>query len=273
MTNLIFISFLILFKSFFLLKIIKILALYSFALIFSYLVLTFYFFKKHKRLVPSFNYFSKSKINDILSMGGSFFIVQIAVISIFSVDNYIILQLLGSEQVSVFNVVFKLFSIFTIVFGIIVFPFWTAFTEANEKNDVQWMRATMKKLNLLFLMFILCIATSLFAYQPILDMWMPVNNRIVPSFNLVIALSIFVIISTWNNIYSIFLNGVGIVKIQVRTAIIGALLNVPLAVFFIKFMDLGLEGIAIAMCVSLSLFSFWGPIVTYRFLRNKVIER
>lgn len=270
MTNLIFISFLILFKTFFLSNIIKIIFIYCVALLLSHLVLTFYFFKKHKCVVPSFSYFSRSKIKDVLSLGGSFFIIQVAVLLIFTVDNYIILQLLGTEQVSIYNIVFKLFSIFTLAFGIIISPLWSAFTEANEKNDVHWMKATIKKLNLLFLIIIVGLVVLLFVYQPILDIWMPSNSRIVPPFNLIIALSIFVVISIWNNIYAFFLNGVGIVKVQVRTATIGALLNVPLAIFFVKYIDLGLAGIVIAMCVSLCLFSFFGPITTYRFLRNKI---
>lgn len=269
MTNLIFISFLILFKSFFLSNIIKIIFIYCVALLLSHLILTFYFFKKNKAVVPRFIHFSKSKIKDVLSLGGSFFIIQIAVLLIFTVDNYIILQLLGTEQVSVYNVVFKLFSIFTLAFGIIISPLWSAFTEANEKNDFHWMKTTIKKLNLMFLVVILGLIVFLFIYQPILDIWMPTNSRIVPPFNLIIALSIFIIISVWNNIYAFFLNGVGIVKMQVRVAIVGALLNVPLAVFFVKYMGLGLAGVVIAMIISLSLFSFFGPLVTYRFLKNK----
>jgi O-antigen/teichoic acid export membrane protein len=101
LTNLVFILFLIIFKTFFLSNIIKIVFIYCIALIVSHLVFTFYFFTKHKNVLPNFNYFSRSKIKDILSLGGSFFIIQMAVLLIFTVDNYIILQLLGTEQVAI----------------------------------------------------------------------------------------------------------------------------------------------------------------------------
>lgn len=270
MTNIIFIAFLITFKSFFLSNIIKIIFIYCIALLLSHLILTFYFFKKNKSVLPSFKYFSASKIKDVLSLGGSFFIIQIAVLLIFTVDNYIILQLLGTDQVSVYNIVFKLFSVFTLSFGIIISPLWSAFTEANEKNDVHWMKSIIKKLNLLFLVVILGLILMLYVYQPILDFWLPANSRIVPPFSLIVALSIFIIISVWNNIYAFFLNGVGIVKIQVNTAIIGAILNVPLALVLVKYMGLGLAGVVISMCISLSLFSFFGPLATYKFFRNKI---
>jgi O-antigen/teichoic acid export membrane protein len=213
-------------------------------------------------------YFSKDKIKSILSLGGSFFVIQIAVLLIFTVDNYIILQTLGTKQVSIYNIVFKLFSIFTIGFGIIISPMWSAFTEANEKNDLVWMKAAIKKLNLIFLAIILGLSIMLFIYQDILDLWLPVNNRIVPPFNLIFAFFLFISISIWNNIYAFFLNGLGIVKLQMVTAIIGAFLNIPLALYFIKGLNLGLSGVVYSMCISLVLFSILGPIITYNYLKK-----
>jgi O-antigen/teichoic acid export membrane protein len=234
----------------------------------SHLIFTFLFFKKHKEVTPNLKSFSKTKIKDILSLGGSFFVIQIAFLLIFTVDNYIILQLLGTEQVSIYNIVFKLFSIFTVGFGIIIAPLWSAFTEANAKKDFVWMKATIKKLNLLFLVVVLGLVIMLFVYQQILDIWLPINDRIVPPLNLIIALSMFVFISIWNNIYSFFLNGVGIVKMQLRTAMIGASINVPLAIFLVKYVELGLAGVVYSMCASLIIFAFLGPVVTYKFFKN-----
>lgn len=272
LTNLFFILSLIFFKSFFSSNIIKIVFIYCVSLILSHLLFTFYFFKLHKEVTPSFNYFSRSKIKDILSLGGSFFVIQIAVLLIFTVDNYIILQLLGTEQVSIYNIVFKLFSIFTVAFGIIIAPMWSAFTEANEKNDFVWMKETIKKLNLIFLVVILGTIVMLVIYQDILDIWLPANNQITPPFNLIIAFSLFVAISIWNNIYSFFLNGIGMVKMQMITAVFGALINVPLAIFFVKNLSLGLVGVVYAMCISLILFSILAPFATYNFFKKNSNE-
>lgn len=266
--NFFFILFLISFRAFFMTSLIKIVCIYFFVLIFSHLLFTVFFFKKNRNVIPSLKYFSKDKIKSILSLGGSFFVIQIAVLLIFTVDNYIILQTLGTEQVSTYNIVFKLFSIFTIGFGIIISPMWSAFTEANEKNDLIWMKAAIKKLNLIFLVIILGLLIMLFIYQDILDLWLPVNNRIVPPFNLIFAFFLFISISIWNNIYAFFLNGLGIVKLQMVTAIIGAIINIPLALYFIKGLNLGLSGVVYSMCISLVLFSILGPIITYNYLKK-----
>ena len=155
LTNFLFLLSLNLYKDFFVSSIIKMVFLYCTCLILGHVILTGVFFRKHYYVIPSFTYFSKTKVKDILTLGGSFFVIQIAVVLIFTFDNFLILQLLGAEQVSVYNVVFKLFSIFTVGFGIVVSPLWSAFTEANMKNDFIWMKKTLNKLNGLFLMVFL----------------------------------------------------------------------------------------------------------------------
>ena len=272
LTNVLFLCVLFFYKTFYYGNLVKIVSLFCACLIISNTIITVYFFIKNRELTPSFKDYSKSKIKDILTLGGNFFIIQIAVLLIFTVDNFVVLQLFGTEQVSIYNIVFKLFSVFTIGFGIIISPLWSAFTEAKEKSDFVWMKTTLTKLNKLMLIVILGLLTMLFAYQQILDFWLPSAQRIRPDFSLILAFSLFILISTWNNIYSYFLNGMGIVKMQVKTAVIGALINVPLAVFFGKVLNFGLPGVVLAMCVSLFIFSVLGPMETYKFLKRQTNE-
>jgi O-antigen/teichoic acid export membrane protein len=268
LTNIFFLSFLFFYKTYFISNIVKIVFIYSLSSVISNLLFTFYFFAKNNDFIPHHRFFSRSKIKDVLTLGVSFFVIQIAGLFIYATDNYVILQLLGSKQVSVYNIAFKLFSIYTVLLSIVIAPLWSAFTEANEKNDYVWMKATINKLNILFLAIVLCLVGMLEVYQPILDFWLPTSNRIIPSYDLLIALSVFVAISIWNNIYAFCLNGLGIVKMQVRTSILGALVNIPLAIFFVNYLDLGLSGVVYAMCLSLILFSILGPIATFKYLRK-----
>jgi O-antigen/teichoic acid export membrane protein len=264
-------SILVLYREFFIADIINMVFVYGICSILGHLILSVYFFKIHHYVTPRFIYFSRSKVKEILSLGGSFFVIQIAVVLIFTCDNFIILQLLGTEQVSVYNIVFKLFSIFTVGFGVVMTPLWSAFTEANMKNDLSWMRKTLINLNILFLFVLLGLVIMLVEYQRILDVWLPASHRVEPSFDLVLALAIFVAISIWNNIYSFFLNGLGIVKMQMRTSVLGAFLNIPLAIYFVKELNLGLQGVVYSMCISLIMFSFLAPIVTYKFFEKSRI--
>lgn len=272
LSNILFVALLFIFKSILVSNLLRIISVYSIALIVSYIILTIHFFYNNKNVIPSINDYSKSKIKDIISLGWNFFIIQIAVLLIFTFDNFLILHLLGSSEVSIYNVAFKLFSILPVAFTIIMAPFWSAFTEANVKSDIEWMRSSIKKLNYSIVIAAICSLILLSSYQIVLDIWMPSNNRIVPPFSLMLILSFFVLISIWNNIYSFFLNGIGIVKVQVQTSIVGGLINIPLAIFLVKYCQLGLAGIVISMCLSLLIFSYFGPRATFRYLNRKEIK-
>jgi O-antigen/teichoic acid export membrane protein len=245
---------------------------YCSSLILSNILVTIFFFAKNRALIPQRHFFSKDKIIDILSLGGNFFIIQIAVLLIFTTDNFLILQLLGPKEVTVYNVVFKLFSTFNIVFGILISPIWSAFTEAYEKKDFVWIKSTLRRLKLVFVIILLGLIFMFFIYQDIINFWLPRNERIYPPFSLIVSLALFVAISVWNNIYSYFLNGVGEVIMQRKTAIIGAIVNIPLAIILVKYLDLGLTGIVYSMCACLFIFSIVGPIETFRFINKNNVK-
>ncbi len=234
---------------------------YGLSMVFSNLVLIFYFFKKHKQLIPSKTYIDLSKIREIASLGIKFFIIQMAVLIIFATDNMIITQVLGPEQVTPYNVVFKLFSIITIVHGIIVAPLWSAYTDAYAKGDIKWIRNTLKQLNLLMIPVIICVLILIIFARKIINIW--VGPQIKFPFLLVVFMGIYTVISVWNNIYAYFVNGIGKIEPQLYSAIIAGLINIPLSVYFAKSLALGISGVILGTIVSLSLFAVIGPIQTY----------
>jgi O-antigen/teichoic acid export membrane protein len=144
---------------------------YGLSMVLSNLVLIFYFFKKHSTVIPSKKYIDLSKIKEIASLGVKFFIIQMAVLVIFATDNMIITQVLGPEQVTPYNVVFKLFSIITIGHGIIVAPLWSAYTEAYAKGDIKWIRNTLKKLNMLMIPIIIFVLILIIFARDIINIW------------------------------------------------------------------------------------------------------
>ena len=59
---------------------------------------------------------------------------------LFSTDNFIISKLFGPEEVVPYNIAFKYFSIITMVYSILLTPYWSSFTEAYTKNDFVWIK-------------------------------------------------------------------------------------------------------------------------------------
>jgi Na+-driven multidrug efflux pump len=82
-------------------------------------------------------------------------------------------------------------------------------------------------------------------------------------------MAIFIIISIWNNNYALFVNGIGKIKLQMYTAIIAGIINIPISVYFAKSLHYGSGGVILGTVVSLSIFAIVGPIQTYFLLKDK----
>ena len=107
------------------------------------LVASLWFFNtSYKIYSPTIKLVNFRYAKGIMSLGTKFFVIQIAAIVIYQTTNVIIAQVSGPEDVTVYNIAFKYFSIVTMVFAIIITPFWSAFTEAKSTNDYLWMKKT-----------------------------------------------------------------------------------------------------------------------------------
>lgn len=241
---------------------------YGLSTVLSSLLLTYYFYKKHKEVIPSIKYIDLNKIKEIASLGVKFFIIQMAVLVIFATDNMIITQVLGPAQVTPYNVVFKLFSIITIMHGIILTPLWSAYTEAYAKGDIEWIRNTLKKLNMLMIPIIIAVLVLIIFARDIINIWVGPNIKF--PYLLVVFMGIYAVISAWSAVYAIFVNGIGRIKPQMYSAILAGLANIPLSIYFAKYLGMGISGVILGTIVSLSLFAVIGPIQTRYILKEKL---
>ena len=163
-------------------------------------------------------------------LGINFFILQIAVIIIFSTDNMIITQVLGPAAVTPYNISFKYFSIPIMIFSIVVTPFWSAYTDAHAKGDLVWIKKSINRLSQTWILIFAMVIVMLLASQDFYKFW--VGNDLQIPILLSILMGIFAIISTWNNIFAAFLNGLGKIKLQIYYSLFGMIINIPLSVFF-----------------------------------------
>lgn len=214
----------------------------------------FFFFGEFKAIAPSPFYIRMEYFKDLINLGVKFFIIGLTGLVIFSTDNMIIIQLYGPSEVPAYNIAHKFFGIVTTAFSIISLPFWSAYTEAYVKEDMNWILSTNKSL---IKVWVLCFAGSLFMLvisEPFYNLWVP---EIDVPFQLSLFMLIYVVILAWGNIFVMFINGVGKVKLQLVTSVVGALLNIPLSIFFAKYCGLGTAGVILASTISIG----YGPIL------------
>jgi O-antigen/teichoic acid export membrane protein len=178
---------------------------------------------------PSLKMVRFSMIGNIFNIGVKFFMLQIAGLLLYESSNIIIAHLFGPSNVTTYNIAFKYFSVIPMVFTIIMLPFWSAFTKAWVEKDITWIKNTIRKLQFLWLGLAMTAIIMLTVSDYVYRIW--VGKNIVVPISLSAAIAAYVIVNSWNAIYSQFLNGVGKVKLQLYYGIGGALLNVPLAVY------------------------------------------
>lgn len=153
------------------------------------------------------------------------------------------------------------------IFSIVVTPFWSAYTDAHAKGDLVWIKKSINRLSQTWILIFAMVIVMLLASQDFYKFW--VGNDLQIPILLSILMGIFAIISTWNNIFAAFLNGLGKIKLQIYYSLFGMIINIPLSVFFAKSMNLGSSGVILATCICLSFGAILAPLQYYKLVNNK----
>jgi O-antigen/teichoic acid export membrane protein len=220
---------------------------------------------KYKQYAPSVKFVKFHYARDLMNLGIKFFIIQMSAVILYQTSNIIISHLFGPEQVTPYNIAYKYFGIITMAFSMIMVPLWSAYTEAWIKKDISWIKNTIKKLILIWVLIattvIIMFISSTFIYR----MWVGKEIKVPISVSAVMAA--YVIINAWCGIFSQFLNGVGKIKLQLYSGIFGALINIPLAIMLAK--HLGIYGVILSTVLLGTVSAIWSPIQYMKIINNK----
>jgi O-antigen/teichoic acid export membrane protein len=230
------------------------------------LLFTFFYFRKRKQLMPSLKYFSKQKVNDLMGLSLAFFIIQLCMIVIFTTDNLIITKFIGPKEVTNYDIVYKLFQVVITLSVIMLDPFWALYTDAYQKKDFTWIKKTIIRLNKLFVVFVFLVLTLYFISKPLIKFWIQRELQI-PN-NLLVFMAIFVLIRVYGIIYMNFLNAIGKVTLQMYLYILGAIINIPLSIYFVEYFHLGSSGVILGTIFSILGLSIILPIQTFKILKE-----
>lgn len=236
--------------------------------VFLLLIGSFLFYKSIlKQYQPSFSLIDFKLSHLLFSKGIQFFIIQIALMLMFTSNNLIISQLFGPEQVTPFSIINKYFSIPLMGFGIIIIPFWASFADAYFKNDVQWVKNMVKKLIYIWLALAVSLIIMVLILPFVLDIW--IKRKLEYNQALVWYTSLFILISCWNSIFYNFINAVDKIRVQFLGAIVLVIINVPLSIFLCKYCKMGVEGIMLSSCICLLPGSILSPYQYFLIINNK----
>jgi len=239
---------------------------YGISMVVANLILSLWFYAKHRELRPKPS-FDRRNINPLLSVGLQFFVIQCAVLVIFTTDKILIAQFFSPTHVTQYDVVFKLFSIVSILHGLVTAPLWSSYTEAYHRGEMLWISSAIRKQLKILINIVLATALVCVASKYIIFMWL--GEEIEVSNWLILSMGLFVVISTWNNVFAYVLNGIGEIKVQLITAVIAMFIHIPISFVLVKILHFGMHGIILATCLSLSIFAVAGPIHVRSILRGQ----
>lgn len=192
--------------------------------------------KKYGDLRPSFRDLTLNHAKLVLSLGGVFFIVQIAYMVIMSTNEFIIARFSGNEYVVEYQIYHRIFMLGSSIIALALTPIWSAITMAISEKDYEWISSIYKKMKI-----IAVIGTAIeFFIIPFLqfgvDLWLG-EESIDTSWHSALAFACLGSLLLFNNTFSSVANGFGKLKPQLLCFGIGAILKIPLSWILVSILD------------------------------------
>lgn len=209
----------------------------------------FFFKGSFKKYRPSFSTIKFSYAKGLFNLGVIFFIIQAAGIIQYETANIIIARNFGTLEVTSYNIVYKYFGVLNMIFMIFITPFWSASTEAFQKNDIQWIKNGIRKYNQLNIGMFLVGCLMLIFSELMYRLWLG-EGKVTISFSLSLWGFLFFNVSMFASKYVNFLNGINALRIQFWATLFSPLIYIVIALVLIRYYNMGVYSLFIASIIA-----------------------
>jgi len=225
----------------------------------------FFFFVQRRDLLPDLRYVSSKGMKLILHGGMLFFVLQLTVSIAFASDNLIIAKVINAEAVAQYSVISKLFEGFVMIIGLAFAPLWPAYGEAKARGDRSWIKSTLIRSMTLTSLIAIGTALSIIAFhKEIFAFWVGAEHSF--PFSLVACYALWMVLKTLGATYSMFLNGMSVLRFQLILSVIFMFVSVAAKYFFT--VEFGMIGLIFGLILSY-LFVTAIPCALYT---NRILE-
>jgi O-antigen/teichoic acid export membrane protein len=168
-------------------------------------------------LRPGLRYVTRPAVKELLSTGVAFLVLQIAVAGVLYSDTFIIAYKLGAAMVAEYAVPERLFSIVSVLLATAMGPLWPAYREAIVRGDLPWVTRTLRRslalaVGLSFLASLFLVLAGPWLMMHWVGAAVPANGP------LLMMLGLWKILESAGLALAMFLNGAGVLRLQVVTA-------------------------------------------------------
>ena len=212
------------------------------------------FSRSLRESIPNIRCFQREIAQKILSLGGGFFAIQIALLVITVTNEFVITRLYGADKVVEYQVYNKVFYTVVTLFSLITNPVWSSITVAYCERRISWIDKTYKyMLGLAGLASIFAIALALML-QPIVDLWLR-DQAMRIDLHKSMAFVLYSVVLMFCYAESSIANGMSKLKHQMRCYIFAACVKFPLCYLFYRTLS-GWETIVLANGLALLPYVF-----------------
>lgn len=222
-------------------------------------------FTSFKVYAPHISHVRKHLVKDIMNVGVQFFVIYICMMVIFQVINIVISRELGPDSVTEYNIAHKYFNIAYSVMIIILSPFWSAFTDAYNKKDFEWMKKVKRLLERIWLFEVFVVILMILIAPWFYRIW--IGDSVSIDASLTIGMAFFLLVQSIGAVYMHMINGIGKIRVQLIVYVIFALVSLPLMLYSCR--TYGLFGILIAPTIVYTIQAVLGRIQIDKILSDK----
>lgn len=238
--------------------------IYGASMILVNLVASIIVFAKRKDVRPSFGKIEMKSGLDTSGLGIQFFIIQICALVLFTTDNLIISRLYGASDVTPYSSVNKLFSVISHSFTALLTPIWSSVTKAKTQNNYVWLHKLIGRLNILIIPFSVGTILLAIVFKPVADWWL--KEDLDYGHGLILLGAVYCILTMWCNTYAYVANGMELMKKSMVVALIQAVVNIPLSLYFALYWKMESSGVLLGTVLAMAISAILMPI----FVRDKV---
>lgn len=196
---------------------------------------------RYKNISPNIKHIRYKYGKELLRLGAKYFIIQIGTIVLYQTTSVIISNTAGPVTVTSYNVAYKYYSIIILVSTIVLTPMWSAFTEAYNLRNYEWMLSTKNKIEKLWYVLVVIIVIMLIGSSYSYKMWVGGTVLITSEINILVA--IYIVIFSRHILYIYIINGIGKIDMQLYLYIIVCISYIPSALIIAKIYQV--EGIIV----------------------------
>jgi O-antigen/teichoic acid export membrane protein len=203
----------------------------------------------YRKYRPSFSRIKLKYAKELFNLGVIFFIIQIANVIQFETANIIIARHFTTLDVTSYNIVYKYFGVLNMAFMIFLTPFWSASTEAYHKNDIAWIKNSIKRYNQLNLVLALGGLLMLILSGTVYRLWLG-EGKVNIEFSLSLFGFLFFNTSIFGGKYVSFLNGISALRIQFIACLISPFLYIAISLLLINYFKMGVYSLFLASIIT-----------------------